>query len=103
MRYSVLGNRSRCKIELERSRTKTVHTLKSGARYMDLQLTLQQKGVCVSANIHFLDVVVRSDGVVTNDEPGDVVGCGDVWHCPRHSDVVRTHATELQFGGCWDD
>lgn len=81
---------------------KTAPAIPAGIRGVAIELTLQQEGVCGSTNIHLLDVVVRSDGVVTNDKTRDVARCGHVRHCPCHSDVVRTHPSKLQFGGCWN-
>lgn len=82
---------------------KTAPAIPAGIRGVTIELTLQQEGVCGSTNIHLLDVVVRSDGVVTNDKTRDVARCGHVRHCPCHSDVVRTHPSKLQLGGCWND
>lgn len=75
----------------------------NSSRGVAIELTLQQEGVCGSTNIHLLDVIVRSYRVVTNDKTRDVARCGHVRHCPCHSDVVRTHPSKLQLGGCWND
>lgn len=67
------------------------------------RLTLQQEGVGGSPNIDLLDVVICGYRVVTNDKPGDVAWCGNMGYCPGHPNVVRTHPSKLQIGGCWND
>lgn len=61
-------------------------------------LTLQQEGVGGSAHINFSDIIIRGDGVITDDESGNLTWRGDVGDRPRHPDVVGAHASKLQVG-----
>lgn len=115
MRYSVLGSRSIWKSQLEwldeeqHKENLLIWDFKSIILSDTLKqtqslfrLTLQQECVGGSANINLLDVVICGYRVVTNDKPRDVAWCGNVGHCPCHPNMVSTHPSKLQVGGCWN-